>query len=320
MIILYIILLRTAAQKTPNIMQKQPKLEFFQAPVRLSGDFPFTAGDVQTQTDRPITRLHRHDILELGCCYEGAGIFMVGEKVMPFSGGDVIFISSKEPHLAQSVTGTVSKWRWIYCDAAKILCAAFGNSKMADFSRFRGSAFPNVISPQRSPDICRLIFELSGASDPGEPFMRERVTALLGLLAAALQKDFAGIPEPDGGETGSGVEALGRVHPAIDLMRRKHMERLRTGKLAALCRMSPTNFRRVFIKATGKPPLQYLNRIRVGMAMAELGRGEFNIGETAARCGFESLSSFNRQFKAQTGISPREWLRGKKSAGSQPDF
>ncbi len=45
------------------------------------------------------------------------------------------------------------------------------------------------------------------------------------------------------------------------------------------------------------------------MAMAELGRSKRPVSEIAASCGFDTLSSFNRQFKAELGVSPREWRK-----------
>jgi AraC-like DNA-binding protein len=51
----------------------------------------------------------------------------------------------------------------------------------------------------------------------------------------------------------------------------------------------------------------------IGMAMVELRRGERAIGDLALACGFVSLSSFNRQFKRQTGLAPREWRKNGKS-------
>jgi len=54
--------------------------------------------------------LHVHDSLEVGYCYDGRGIFVIEDKVFPFSAGDVCVINSSEMHLARSAEGTESHW------------------------------------------------------------------------------------------------------------------------------------------------------------------------------------------------------------------
>jgi len=104
-------------------------------------------------------------------------------------------------------------------------------------------------------------------------------------------------------------ELLRRLNAALQYLSRHYRDPLPIDHLAQLSHLSPTHFRRLFRQATGKSPLAYLLRIRIGMAMAELRRNERSIGEIALVCGFESLSSFNRQFKQQTGLAPREWRK-----------
>src|SRR5687768_4151735 len=98
-------------------MQKRSSgLEIVFAPIPLDPELPITGGLPFVQADNPITLLHYHDCLELGYCFSGSGIFMVGEKVLPFGAGDVAFINHTEVHLAQSAPGTHSEWTWIYLD------------------------------------------------------------------------------------------------------------------------------------------------------------------------------------------------------------
>lgn len=287
-------------------MQKQPKYAFTFCRVEVNPEFPFMVTGLYTETDRLITRLHIHDYLELGYCYEGAGIFVVGNKILPFKTGDATVITSKECHLARSLTGTVSKWRWVYLNPEKILYPLFNDSELCDFSRFQGMNFNNVISAEAHPVICDLVCKIVAAGIGTMKFQQEKITALLCLLAAEMHTAYDSMPHENSiGESDPGT--IQRLNAALEYMSRKYQEPLRIEKLAGLCRLSQTHFRRLFREAIGKSPIQYLNQIRIGMAKAELDRNIRQIGEIARECGFESVSSFNRQFKAQTGHSPREW-------------
>ncbi|MDR1423796.1 MAG: helix-turn-helix domain-containing protein [Azoarcus sp.] len=52
-----------------------------------------------------------------------------------------------------------------------------------------------------------------------------------------------------------------------------------------------------------------LTRIRIDVAVSMLLRG-VSVTETAAACGFASLSHFSRMFHSHTGISPKQYALG----------
>jgi len=293
-------------------MQKQSNYAVAFAPIPLAEDFPFSVSGRFLQRDREITTLHAHDAPELGCCLEGNGIFVVGNRVMPFQTGDIVVIMPGDIHLAQSVTGTVSQWHWVYFDPARLLYPAAGNPALADFSRFHSPAFRNIIGPAAQPELVRLVRAVVEAGLDHRPFRRERLLALLCLFAAELQTAFPDLPPPaagTGGAAGPRPEQLRRLDAAFHHLNRHYQEPLRIGRLAALCHLSPPQFRRLFRQAAGRAPLAYLQQVRISMAMAELRRGGRPIGDLALACGFPTLSSFNRQFKQQTGLSPRAWRK-----------
>jgi len=293
-------------------MLKQPKKPFSYAKIALDDELHSSVSALYEQKDRTITSLHFHNYHELGICHDGAGIFMVEGKVLPFKGGDAIFIGRDERHLAQSLPGTVSHWHWLYFDFERIVGPAMMDASLADMSAFSGPGFANVISKDAHPGICALIERLLKACKGSFPFKREETVSLLTLLSIDMRRellpsqerrlDDAG-PSPD-------LDSLGRLEKALEHMARKHGESLSLSSLAKLCGMSQTHFRRLFQRTLGKSPRDYLKQLRVATAMAELGRSGRPIAEIAVSCGFGNISSFNRQFKELAGASPREWRRG----------
>lgn len=74
--------------------------------------------------------------------------------------------------------------------------------------------------------------------------------------------------------------------------------------LAAMCHMSDTYFRRLFVEKTSVTPAKYINTLKLGYAMELLKSGYFNIREVSEKCGFKTVSYFSEFIKKETGVSP----------------
>jgi AraC-type DNA-binding domain-containing proteins len=79
--------------------------------------------------------------------------------------------------------------------------------------------------------------------------------------------------------------------------------------LAAAAGMSRTRFAARFLALTGTPPMTYLTRWRLMRSRALLSTTRLSIEDVALACGYRSLPSFNRRFKAEFGIGPGTWRR-----------
>ena len=79
-------------------------------------------------------------------------------------------------------------------------------------------------------------------------------------------------------------------------------------ELAAIAQMSPYHFIRLFRKATGKTPHQYILDQRITKAKYLLQQGEISISETAAIVGFCDQSHLTKYFRRITGVTPRQYI------------
>ncbi len=73
--------------------------------------------------------------------------------------------------------------------------------------------------------------------------------------------------------------------------------------------MSRSTFFRVFRKATGCTPTDYLIRARIHEAMRQLRETDKSITEIAFTCGFSDSNYFSRQFRKQTGQTPTSYQK-----------
>ena len=230
---------------------------------------------------------------------------------MSFHTGDVFVVSPRESHLAQSTPGTNSRWIWIYADIEKLLCQFCEEHSLLRTSHFAGENFRNVISPSAQPKLCQLLRDFCEEAQRETPFKHDSLRALLLLIMAELQRLAPEGAERPGGEP----DSMARIQKALVYLIQHYREKLRLDDLARLCAVSRTHFRRLFRQALGHSPQDHLNQIRIMMSVAELRQNRKSISEIALSCGFPSLSSFNRQFKAQMGKAPREWRRSSVDKG-----
>jgi AraC-like DNA-binding protein/ligand-binding sensor protein len=89
---------------------------------------------------------------------------------------------------------------------------------------------------------------------------------------------------------------------------------LRLAEVAKVVNMSAGYLSEKFKEATGINFVEYVARTRVEKARNLLQNPDLRISEIAFEVGFQSLSQFNRAFKAVTGQSPKEHRAGLMSA------
>ena len=80
-------------------------------------------------------------------------------------------------------------------------------------------------------------------------------------------------------------------------------------ELLAISHMSKSNFLRVFRKATGLTPVEYLTNIRIQESMRLLTGTDFSMSEIASRVGFCDSNYFSRQFRRILGLTPRAYRK-----------
>jgi len=83
-------------------------------------------------------------------------------------------------------------------------------------------------------------------------------------------------------------------------------EEINISKLANLCSMSDTYFRKIFKKQFSITPLKYINRLRTERAAELLQSGYYTVTETAEKCGFENVYYFSLFIKKETGKTPSQ--------------
>ena len=98
-----------------------------------------------------------------------------------------------------------------------------------------------------------------------------------------------------------------RVRKIDAYIRANYAEELRLEQLSAMVAMTPSAFSRFFRQRTGKSLAEHIVDIRIGHAARMLVDTIAPVSEIGYRCGFNTLSNFNRLFRNRKGCSPSEF-------------
>lgn len=279
----------------------------------LSSDFPIVilTGDIWRISDVPSPRLHFHNCLEIGICESDSGTMRLNGSLRPFQAGDITFIGTDVVHTTWSAKGTASKWSYIYVDLAGMLGRYFPLSVVADDRKLLSLAQDSELIlkgaeyPEAAALIRGILHEMTRREDGYENAVRGLFLALLTHMVNIMHRQS--LLASSHNAPSDSADRTVSIMPALRYIRTNYEEDFPMGKLADLCHMSPTSFRRIFSSTMGTSPLSYLSEVRIRNAALLLRATDDSILSISVRVGYQSVSSFNRHFLDIMGTSPRQW-------------
>lgn len=276
--------------------------------IPVDDDFPVGVPDFNTRDEHPDIGPHIHDLFEIGYCFDGTGLFLIGDKILPFKGGDAVVINTHEVHIARGTPGNTTSWGFLHLDPVRLLADSAGSySESLSLSRYCGSAFRNIIDGEVYPEIAQCILQILLEVRDRPEHYRSMVRSLSWRLLLLLNRYYRGGESADAPQDYQDIE---RIVPALRYLNDNYSEEINVAKLAELCFASESNFRKLFHRAMGCAPQPYLQRLRLNAAGALLKNSTVSVLKIAQRCGYNNLSNFNRQFRARFGVSPRDYRNG----------
>ena len=154
----------------------------------------------------------------------------------------------------------------------------------------------------------QILAELYAPDKAGRrDYVKAMVNALKAhILAGPAASDFAqDIPTSD-------FSAF-RLHKIINAVLEHPEAEHSLEQMAAAAAITPSHFCRVFKRATGITPHQYVLKAGLDKAQHMLVQSDLNLGAVAEAMGFTSQSHFSRAFRAYAGTSPREYRNRRAS-------
>lgn len=265
------------------------------------------SGEQWRISDVPSPRLHIHNCLEIGICETDGGTMVFGEEKRPFQAGDVTVISCDVPHTTYSQQGTASKWSYLFVDLAELLLPLFSGSDLRGTELLYAleHRVSLILGQQEYPAVCALAAEIAEEMKAKNEAYEIAVRGLFITLIARLSRIVLTAQKSDDRQPENALV----IAPALEYIRLHYMEDFPMDDLAGLCGLSPVHFRRIFFSVMEVSPFKHLTFTRIRRAAALLRTTESSILSISEEVGYRSVSSFNRQFRAVMGQTPREWRR-----------
>ena len=257
--------------------------------------------------------LHFHNHLEIGYCYHGDGEMIISDTSFFYHGGEFTLIPANIPHTTISAPGNICKWEYLFIDMDAFLREIVlrddpGRDCLLHLLSSRGF----FLQESDAPPLARLIRRMLEECRVRKSFQKECLIALLAELTVEMLRLCEATEEIHPGKQ----QETGYLEEAIRFIYANYCRDIQVSDIASACGLSESHFRRLFTKSLQTGPLDFLNTIRIQEACRLMETSDKPIREVAIQVGYETISTFNRNFRRSTGMSPLEWRKTKRRPSS----
>ena len=267
----------------------------------LSDSFPQTPM-IDLNTGDRIRFMHFHNCIEMAYCHTGGGELYMEAQSYAYGAGDALLILPYNAHITRDFAEG-GRVEYLYFDPSALL-RKFYPDGLPCMALFESSAVNPccVIRGAEHPRITGRVAEILDELRAREPNYRDCVKGLVLALMMELARIISA-QQPGGERDGS----IMSIFPAIKYINDNYAEHINANSLHQKCYLSATHFRRLFGAVMGCSPLEYIHRLRINRACDLLLSTTDSILSISLAVGFDSVSSFNRQFIQATGMPPSKW-------------
>lgn len=260
------------------------------------------------------TEFHFHKECQLVYVVESEGKRIIGDSVETFNSDEMILLGPDIPHVwhndkryFEKETGeakTHARSIALFFDPEKLQDAMipFGTTKQVE-SLLKKARRGMKFSGKTKKGLRQLLLEMTTQQDLTQLITFIRILDLLTrtrefeLLAS--QGYINTYQERDND----------RINRVFKYVFSNFKSDIQLDDIAKLANMNKQAFCRYFKSRTQKTFIQFVNEVRIGHACKLIADGEVQISQLAFKCGYNSLSNFNRFFKEIKEVTPREYMK-----------
>ncbi len=247
--------------------------------------------------------VHFHNCMEFLYARTNIDIDIFGTDHLKIQAGDVVLFY---PHVSHSVSfdnGASSAFDVLYINGELLL--DFIDQFPSDLQfPSRNVYHPSykIFNVNTNIEICKTVDNIIKEFAFRKYGWRFYVIISALLLLALIERVTAQKPDKQ-----IKRESTVEIRPALNFINNNYAEHIDLSLLSELCHMSQATFRRKFKEIMTCTPLDYIHSMRVQHACMMLRGTAKPITEISSAVGFDSISSFNRQFLSIKGISPKQY-------------
>lgn len=245
--------------------------------------------------------LHVHDCLEIGVLLDHELEYRFGDRIYHGRPGDVFLCRPFEPHWSYAHPNIPFEAILVLFTPSSVLKLPDGSRLLMPFYAGRGMSPLIPGDTTYAKAIAKAARSAAEAQEQGQTAWVTR--QYMHLIDILLQVDsfFSHQMEQ------AAPRRTNTIAESVGYVLNHYLEAIDGDELARRAGVGRSFYYREFRALTGLSPHDFVNQLRIQSAMDLLRISEYSIIEVAERSGFQSLSSFNKQFRAHADCSPRDY-------------
>ena len=263
-------------------------------------------------------RWHYHPEHEIHLIQRSTGTAIVGDHIGRFVPGHLVLVGSNLPHhwISDTTDGQPVVERDVvlqlhpdWFDACQRLLPELASVRGVFERAARGLEFTGTTAEQAAVELV-AVGHSAGTRRLGH------LLELFRLLEEAGPEDARPLASPWTPSL-DGAEASDLVDRTLTYLFSRVEGDVRLAEAAAHVGMSESGFSRAFQRASGQTFTDTVRRLRLTHACHLLEQTDLPVAAVCRRVGYRNLSNFNRQFRAEQGLTPSEHRRRSREAGQR---
>ncbi|MBQ9337681.1 MAG: AraC family transcriptional regulator [Lentisphaeria bacterium] len=269
------------------------------------GKMPLGVVSMYRTSWRP-KRFHDHDHSEIAIVLKGKCVHLCGGKSVSIQAGDLLVVHPGSTHTYDQFD-QMEMVNIIY-DTSRLYLPVLDGNRMPFFRILFPDDPENIhqspepvlhLAPDALETISGMIHNMETELKSTRPGRSLYCLAVFLQIVVILCRLYSGTDQLD--------SMPFQIGEAVAYINTHYRQTVSVEQLARKACMSRRNFFLQFKKTAGCTPIQYLIRLRISRATELLLYSEMSIGDIAAQCGFCDSNYFCKTFRAQTGMSPRQF-------------
>lgn len=256
---------------------------------------------------------HFHNCLEIGICLKGNGILQYNSVQIPYKENTVSIVPKNMPHTTLNEAGRYSDWIWLFIDETSFLSDIFPHDKKLTQLIRRINCRTLCLRDQKSKFFRDIVQMIIKERERHEPYYRERIHAMIIEILFMIGRENWNYVT---GKKIEGRDESWKFSEALSYIEQHYREMISIADIASSAGLSESYFRAVFRANMNISPLEYLNMIRIQKACEIMLHSSDTIENVAFKCGFSTISTFNRNFQKYLHASPMEWRKVHQENGN----
>lgn len=260
---------------------------------------------LEEHADTSMPEAHMHDYYEIYYLSKGKRRYFINHTLYDIDCGDVILVSKGDIHRTQVIESGENYVRYLIHFSQDLVDKIDPIIPKCELLKCFESKKLHIAAPSMH-NFNSLLRKLENECKYDDEFSNQLVIAHFMELIINLNKNSS---QKNMRVTDDLTEYEDRIQSVCRYICNYYNRPINLDEIAKIAYMSPTYFSKKFKKVTGFGFNEYLNSVRVKMAINMLIETRYSITEIAMYCGYQDSNYFGDVFRKMTGMSPSAYRK-----------